>query len=295
MPPILIIDSDTTLASTLAGLLRGDGWTVATARTAAEALRLEEQLRPALALIEVMLPDDSGLELCRRWHRLRPELRLMMLTARGDPFDRALGLDLGADDYLAKPFEPRELLARVRALLRRHPQQAGTPALDADLHLGPLTVHVLRREASVRGQPLALSSIEFKLLIALARHPGAVVSRDKLNAAVQPGNYRPLDRTVDMQVARLRKRLAAALAGADWIRTVRGEGYAFVPPAVDALGADEAPTATQARAASSAMSTSMAATMAATLSDPSPVMYTYLGMHQDHPGVPRAAPCPAEH
>jgi len=236
MPLILIVDDDTELASMLVALLRREGWEAEAVHTAADGARAEQALKPALVLLDLMLPDGSGLELCRYWHRKRPELRIMMLTARGGPFDRALGLDLGADDYLAKPFEKHELLARVRALLRR---QRAPLALDADIQWGALTVHVLRREVTIQGRPLPLSSNEFKLLIELARQPGVAVSRDRLSAAVQAGNYRPLDRAVDMQVARLRKRLTAALPDVHWIDTVRGEGYAFVPRGL--AGSDAAP------------------------------------------------------
>jgi DNA-binding response OmpR family regulator len=136
-----------------------------------------------------------------------------------------LGLEIGADDYLGKPFEPRELVARVRALARRH--RASTQRTT--LRFGELLIDLMARRAHLSGQPLALTSTEFKLLAALAAQPGLTLDREALSAAVQPGSYMPLDRAVDVQVARLRKKLQlAAPGGMDWIETVRGEGYVFI-------------------------------------------------------------------
>lgn len=155
-----------------------------------------------------------------------PGLGIVMLTARGDPLDRVLGLEIGADDYLPKPFEPRELVARVRALLRR---QAPGRADASTLRFEGLSVDMLKREARAGQSVVALTSVEYKLLVALARVPGQPLSRTELSAAVQQGGYRPLDRTVDVQVARLRRKLAEASPGSEWIATVRSEGYVFVP------------------------------------------------------------------
>jgi two-component system phosphate regulon response regulator OmpR len=149
-----------------------------------------------------------------------------MFTARGDPLDRVLGLEIGADDYLAKPFEPRELVARVRALLRRQAPGRGDTAL---LRFDGLTIDLLKREVRAGERTVVLTSVEFKLLAALANAPGRALSRAGLCAAVQTGGYRPLDRTVDVQVARLRRKLQDASPGKAWVDTVRGEGYVFVP------------------------------------------------------------------
>ena len=170
-----------------------------------------------------MLPDANGLDVCRRLRETGHDLPVLMLTARGDPFDRVLGLELGADDYLGKPFEPRELVARVRALTRR--LQSATRRTQ--LRFDGLTVDLLARRATCQNEPLALTSIEFKLLVALASRPGISLSRQELSAAVQPGSYMPMDRAVDVQVARLRKKLKPAPDGREWIETVRGEGYVF--------------------------------------------------------------------
>jgi len=225
-PHILIVDDDSELATMLAALMREQGWQASTATTGRQGQQMLTSRKPAAVLLDVMLPDASGLDLCREWRRLDAEVGIVMLTARGDAIDRVLGLELGADDYLPKPFEKRELLARLRALLRRRrPAQAG-----GALQWGALRVDLLRREVTVGHQPVPLTSIEFKLLLELMRRPGEAVSRDALSAAVQTGGYRPLDRTVDVQVGRLRRRLAAAGQGHRCIDTVRGEGYALVPP-----------------------------------------------------------------
>ncbi len=229
MPPplVLIVDDDAELSAMLVRLLQAEGWEVQAALSAAAAQQAIARRAPDVVLLDVMLPDANGLELCRRWHATQPAIGILMLTARGDPIDRVLGLELGADDYLPKPFEKRELVARLRALLRRKAPAASLPTTHWSF--GNLTIHLIRREVLVDGRAVALTSTEFKLLVELARQPGAAVSREQLSDAVQSSAYRPLDRTVDVQVGRLRRRLASATPGNDWIETVRGEGYAFVP------------------------------------------------------------------
>jgi DNA-binding response OmpR family regulator len=225
-PLILIVDDDAELSEMIVELLQREGWATHAVLTGGDAGRDLAALHPEIVLLDVMLPDANGYDLCRRWRAQYPALGLVMLTARGDPLDRVLGLEIGADDYLAKPFESRELVARVRALLRRAaPGRAESPLIRFD----GLVVDLLRREVRVGEQALALTSVEFKLLVALARAPGATLSREALSEAVQAGGYRPQDRTVDVQVARLRRKLQEARPDADWIATVRGEGYVFVP------------------------------------------------------------------
>jgi two-component system phosphate regulon response regulator OmpR len=225
-PIVLIVDDDGELASMLAERLSAEGWSVHTVLTGRDGEKAIGELRPDAVVLDVMLPDANGLDLCRRWRSMHPALGMMMLTARGDPMDRVLGLEIGADDYLAKPFEPRELVARVRALLRR---QAPVRADAALVRFNGLTIDLVKREVLAEERVVELTGAEFKLLVALARAPGAPQSREALTAAVQPGNYKPLDRTVDVQVARLRRKLREASPGTEWIDTVRGEGYVFVP------------------------------------------------------------------
>ena len=227
VPAVLIVDDDTELAAMLVRLLQGEGWTITTAASGAAGMLALARDHPDVVLLDVLLPDANGMDLCRRWRAAHPALGILMLTARGDPFDRVLGLELGADDYLAKPFEKRELVARLRALIRRRQPVASAPATHWSFD--GLTMHLIRREVLAHGRVVPLTSIEFKLLVELARTPGQAVTRQQLSDAVQASAYRPLDRSVDVQVGRLRRRLAQALPGCVWIETVRGEGYAFVP------------------------------------------------------------------
>lgn len=223
MVTVLMVDDDAELAAMVVELLQAQGMQVHSAGTAAQGMAALTRLQPDVLLLDLMLPDANGLDLCRRLREAGNDVPVLMLTARGDPFDRVLGLELGADDYLGKPFEPRELVARVRALARR--LQAATRRRQ--LRFDGLTLDLLARRAVCQNEVLPLTSIEFKLLVALASQPGICVSRQALSAAVQPGNYKPMDRAVDVQVARLRKKLEAAPGGREWVETVRGEGYVF--------------------------------------------------------------------
>jgi len=220
---VLMVDDDVELSAMVAELLQSQGMQVHRAGTAAQGMAELARLQPDVLLLDLMLPDANGLDVCRRLRETGHDLPVLMLTARGDPFDRVLGLELGADDYLGKPFEPRELVARVRALTRR----LQSAARRTQLRFDGLTVDLLARRATCQNEPLPLTSIEFKLLVALASRPGISLSRQELSAAVQPGSYMPMDRAVDVQVARLRKKLKPAPDGREWIETVRGEGYVF--------------------------------------------------------------------
>lgn len=218
-----MVDDDAELTGMVVELLQAQGMRVHSAGTAAQGLAELARLNPDVLLLDLMLPDGNGLDLCRRLRESGHVLPVLMLTARGDPFDRVLGLELGADDYLGKPFEPRELVARIRALARR----LQSAARRTQWRFEGLTLDLLARRALCGEDALPLTSTEFKLLVALAREPGVCVSRQALSTAVQPGSYMPMDRAVDVQVARLRKKLAAAPGGREWIETVRGEGYVF--------------------------------------------------------------------
>jgi len=225
-PLVLMVDDDAELSGMVGELLEREGWAVHSVLTAGDGERALAQRQPEAVLLDVMLPDANGFDVCRRWRAAYPTLGIVMLTARGDPMDRVLGLEIGADDYLPKPFEPRELVARVRALLRRQaPGRADVPQLRFE----GLVIDLLKREVLAGTQAVVLTSVEYKLLIALARTPGKPLSRTELSEAVQSGGYKPLDRTVDVQVARLRRKLAEAAPGQEWIDTIRGEGYVFIP------------------------------------------------------------------
>ena len=225
-PLVLIVDDDAELSGMVAELLAREGWDVHAVLTGGDGERAIATLRPDAVLLDVMLPDANGYDLCRRWRAANAGLGLLMFTARGDPMDRVLGLEIGADDYVAKPFEPRELVARVRALLRRQAPGRGESSL---LRFEGLSIDLLKREVLADTRVVALTSVEYKLLAALVRVPGQALSREALSEAVQAGSYKPLDRTVDVQVARLRRKLREASPGKEWIDTVRGEGYVFVP------------------------------------------------------------------
>ena len=219
------MDDDAELQELIAFALKQEGWLVYEALTAQHAARLMAQHRPQVVVLDVMLTDGNGLELLSRWRLEYPETAIMMLSAKGEPQDRVHGLDLGADDYLTKPFVKDELVSRVRALLRRRRQveRQSTPQFAVHgLHLDRLL-----RLVVLNGQRVALTEAEFKLLEALAREPGATLSREALNAAMQLGAYRPQDRTVDTQIYRLRSKLQDTAPGCEWIVTVRGLGYAL--------------------------------------------------------------------
>ena len=234
---VLLIDDDVELVRLLAQLFARENIVLRSATTGAAGL---DGLSPApsLVLLDLMLPDMHGKEVFRRLRERMPQLPVIMLTAKGDPVDRVIGLELGADDYVPKPFNPRELIARVRSVLRR--SRAGidaaamstvTPAL---LKFGKLTLDTSARTLTAGSAdwsgPVPLTTIEFRLLLELVKHRGVALSRDSLTRAAQVGNYRPLDRAVDVQIARLRRKLRQADADAQWIVTARGEGYVWAPP-----------------------------------------------------------------
>jgi DNA-binding response OmpR family regulator len=224
---IVIVDDDVTLAAMLVTLFARSAVSADTAASLADArARLASHRYEALVL-DIMLPDGSGLDFCRELREQGEDVPILLLSARGDTVDRVVGLELGADDYLPKPFEAAELVARVRALVRRGSRSPSSQRLE----FGPLKLDLLAHTAFAAGGALPLSGIEWKLLVALARHAGQTVSRRDLSVAIQPGRYLPADRTVDVQIARLRAKLRGHGDEHDWVRTVRGEGYVFVPPA----------------------------------------------------------------
>ncbi len=225
---ILFIEDDTELAEMLIRLLAQQAMDVRHADCLGTARAALSQHRFDAVVLDIMLPDGSGLDMCRELRASWPALPVLMLSARSDTIDRVLGLEIGADDYLRKPFEVSELVARVRALLRRG-ALSHEGARGPRLFFAGMEIDLVSRAALVRGTLLDLTSAEFKLLAALARVPGEVVSREALSSAVQPGSYMPLNRSVDVQVTRLRKKLREADSLHDWIQTVRGEGYVFIP------------------------------------------------------------------
>ena len=231
---MLLVDDDIELAGLLSELFAREGMPMTHAARGIEGLALldDAAARPDLVLLDLMLPDIGGIEVFQALRARLPRLPVIMLTARGDPVDRVVGLELGADDYVAKPFDPRELVARVRAVLRRAtPADATTLAAGNTRRVfGGAVLDLGARTFSVGARQVPLTTIEFRLLVELATHPGTTRSRDDLTKAAQVGNYRPLERAVDVQIARLRRRLRDVDPSAAWIVTERGEGYRWAPP-----------------------------------------------------------------
>ena len=220
---ILIVDDEAHIVELVRLYLERDGFRVESAGDGAQGLRLALELHPALIILDLMLPEVDGLEVCRRV-RADSDVPIVMLTARDEDVDKIVGLELGADDYLTKPFNPRELLARVKAILRRT-EAAPRPEGKA-LHVGDVTVDPARREVTVAGQPVPLRAKEFDLLHAFVEHKGLVLTREQLLSRVWGYDFYGETRTVDVHVAHLRKRLAGS-AGVR-IETVTGVGYKLV-------------------------------------------------------------------
>lgn len=220
-PKILVVEDDPSLQSALAYSLGKDGYQVVGAQNGAQALSLARDENPALILLDIMLPGMSGLEVCRVLRR-ESSVPIIMLTARGDEIDKVTGLDLGADDYIAKPFGMRELLARVRALLRR--EQTGRSAAGI-LSFDDITVDTGRHTVTRAGRPLELTAKKFDLLAFLAQNKGLVFSRERLLEKVWGYDYAGDTRTVDVHIRWLRQKLEADPANPRYLLTVRGTGY----------------------------------------------------------------------
>ena len=232
MQRVLMIEDDLRLGAMVATYLRGAGFTVEQAADGASglaALAARDRPPPDLVLLDLMLPDADGLELCRRI-RAGSDVPIVMVTARGDTADRIVGLELGADDYLPKPFEPRELLARVRAVLRRRSPSGTSPATGAVrdvLRFGRLEIDRGAREVRVDGAARALTSHQFELLVALAESAGRVLSREQLMERVRGEPLDAFDRSIDVHVARIRAAIEDDPRHPRRIVTVRGAGYVF--------------------------------------------------------------------
>jgi DNA-binding response OmpR family regulator len=219
---ILLVEDDPRLAVMVGDYLREAGFRVSATASGAEAERLLGSDDFDAAILDLMLPDMDGLDLCRRI-RGRSTIPVLMLTARGDPLDRVVGLELGADDYLPKPFEPRELLARLRAILRR-----GAGARPSDvLRFGRLEIDRGARVARIDGEPRSLTGFQFTLLVAMAERAGRVLSRDTLLDLTRGETLEEFDRSIDVHVSRLRAALEDDPKKPRRILTLRGAGYVF--------------------------------------------------------------------
>jgi DNA-binding response OmpR family regulator len=238
-PTILVVDDEPPIIDLVRGYLEREGYTVTAVGDGPSAVEAVRDLSPDVVILDVMLPGFDGVEVCRRI-RAFSDAYVLMLTARSEEIDRVVGLSVGADDYLAKPFSPRELVARVKALLRRPRtlpaaiDPASLPAAGAPTPVsGPagLGVDVPRRTATVDGERVALTTTEFEILVVLARDPGVVVSRQALLDTVWGIDFVGDDHLVDVHVANLRRKLGDDAEAPRFIETVRGVGYRLVEPA----------------------------------------------------------------
>ncbi len=232
-PRVLLVDDDRELTAMLVEYLGREGFETAALHDGAVALEELAGLRPDLVVLDVMLPGRNGLDVLRALRAREGSPPVLMLTARGDDVDRIVGLELGADDYLAKPFNPRELVARLRAILRRATERAApadAPAAGAPLELGTLRLDPGRHRASVRGAVVALTGAEFRVLEVLLRAAGRVVSREQLTEQALGRKLELYDRSVDTHVSNLRRKLGLSGPDAVEIRGIRGAGYLLTPP-----------------------------------------------------------------
>ena len=219
---ILLIEDDSRLAGMVGEYLGKAGFRVIHAENGTRGLALHGREPVDAVILDLMLPDIEGLDICRQI-RARSDSPILMLTARGDPMDRVVGLEMGADDYLPKPFEPRELLARLRAVLRR--SRAG-PKPDV-LRYGRLEIDRGGREVRLDGAPRPLTGYQFALLLALAEHAGRVMSRDALMDAVKGEQFEAFDRSIDVHVSRIRAAIEDDPKRPRRVITIRGTGYVF--------------------------------------------------------------------
>ena len=232
---LLMIEDDARLAAMVAEYLQLNDFSVEHARDGLSGLaRLRQPVTQAppidLVVLDLMLPDIDGLEVCRRVRALSGMLGqtpVLMLTAKGDPMDRVVGLELGADDYLPKPFEPRELLARIRAVLRRKGDAAPKNGDQKLLRYGSLEIDRDARSVSVAGLPCELTSYQFDLLVALAERAGRVLTRDQIMEAVRGRELEAFDRSIDVHMGRIRAAIEDDIKNPKRILTVRGVGYVF--------------------------------------------------------------------
>lgn len=219
-----MVDDDIKTVELVKLYLNRDGYKVLTAHDGAAALRVAREARPDLIVLDLMLPGIDGLEVCRIL-RKESDVPIIMLTARTTDEDKLKGLDLGADDYVTKPFSARELAARVRAVLRRLPGERG----PAEIRSGELAMDFLKREAYFGGKRLNLTQVEFRLLGVLAREPGRVFSRAQLIEKALGYDYEGFDRTIDVHILNLRRKIEPDPSHPKYIVTVYGAGYKFCP------------------------------------------------------------------
>ena len=232
---ILVVEDEESIALPLAAALEREGYATRVTGSAPDAIALAAELQPDLMLLDVMLSDGSGLDVCREVRRFS-SLPIIMLTARGDETDRVVGLELGADDYVVKPFSARELVARIRAVLRRIPEDEPPPgapppaAAEPPLQVGGMTVDTSMRRATLDGSEIALTRREFDLLALLVRNAGTVVTRERVMDEVWDTNWFGSTKTLDVHVSSLRRKLGDDAVDSRYLHTVRGVGFRFASP-----------------------------------------------------------------
>lgn len=237
---ILIVEDDAAVREMIAEYLDGHGYAVAQAESGDAMRRALAERVPEVVLLDVNLGGEDGLSLAR-YLREHHDLGIIMVTAAGDVVDRVVGLEVGADDYIAKPFDPRELLARLKSLLRRIDGRTaqskstaggGTRAATSTVRVGPCTLDLsAHRLLDRQGEEIALTSMEFDLLRVFTEHPNQVLSRDQLLTHTRNREWEPFDRSIDIRIARLRKKIEPDPEKPRYIKTIRGAGYLFVPGA----------------------------------------------------------------
>jgi two-component system, OmpR family, response regulator RegX3 len=232
---VLLVDDEESITEPLSEALTREGFDADVAGTAAGALALARETAPDLVLLDLMLPDGSGLDVCRAL-RQESQVPIIMVTARGDETDRVAGLELGADDYVTKPFSARGVVARIRAVLRRAETTAATAAgaPSPALEVGPLRIEPERRTATFAGRPLELSRKEFDLLAVLARESGKVVTREHLLEEVWETTWFGSTKTLDVHVSAVRRKLGDDPAAPRYLHTVRGVGFRLSAPEEEA-------------------------------------------------------------
>jgi len=230
-PRLLVVDDDRELCHLLTQYLEPEGFVVSSVHTGADGLRVGIEGNHELIVLDVMLPDMKGFDVLREV-RMRIRTPVLMLTAKGDDFDRILGLELGADDYLPKPFNPRELIARISAILRRSGWQSenSRPPL---VKSGDIEIDLAARTASKAGELLRLTSAEFDILHMFVELPGQVLTREALVEKVLDRKFSPFDRSIDLHISNLRRKLGRQSDGGERIRSVRGIGYLYAWPTQD--------------------------------------------------------------
>jgi two-component system OmpR family response regulator/two-component system response regulator RstA len=227
---VLLVEDDEGLAGLIADYLRRNGLEIHWVRRGDHAIEKAQELAPDLLLLDVMLPGQDGFDICRELRARGSTLPIVFLTARDEDFDRVVGLELGADEFLPKPVQPRVLLAHVRAILRRAGMRSGIPAAAGDtIAFGVLEIDVASRAARLAGKPVDLTSSEFDLLWLLARHAGKVLSRNDILNKLRSLDYDGSDRSVDCRIYRLRRKLGDLADTAERIKTIRNVGYLFSP------------------------------------------------------------------